>query len=108
MYLLLICIIHRRHVAAQHRITSQLEFILCQLCIKQGEQGTSLVAPSHEPKGVPTAKEVAEALKHTKHAQVHVGGRVKAPSGHEHDATSVPDASREPGDQMTDEPPSTT
>jgi hypothetical protein len=63
---------------------------------------------SHEPKGVPTAKEVAEALKHTKHAQVHVGGRVKAPSGHEHDATSVPDASRESGDQMTDEPPSTT
>jgi hypothetical protein len=30
-----------------------------------------------------------QASKHTKHAQVHVGGRTEAPGGHEHDATSA-------------------
>jgi len=30
-----------------------------------------------------------QASKHTKHAQVHVRGRIEAPGGHEHDATSA-------------------
>ena len=59
MYLLLICIIHRRHVAAQHGITSLLEFILCQLYSKQGQQETSLLAPNHNRRG---GKEVSAEI----------------------------------------------